>query len=198
MNKKKTFEQVPRVNLLTMFRLGLFYMGLSMMSLLTLGVLNRFMIQELAIPATIVGAVLAIPLFVSPTRVWFGQMSDAKPLFGYHRTAYVWMGATVFTIASFIAVQVIWQLGNVVSAAGSWAWTTQTYGWIGLLALIFAIYGIAISASSTTFTALLVDISEEDNRSKIVGIVWSMLMVGVIVGSIVSGSLPSTARRPTP
>ncbi|MHC5821705.1 MAG: MFS transporter, partial [Nostoc sp.] len=42
---------LPKVNLLTMFRLGLFQMGLSMMSILTLGVLNRVMIQEIAIPA---------------------------------------------------------------------------------------------------------------------------------------------------
>ena len=68
--------QIPRLNLFTMFRLGLFQMGQSMMFILTLGVLNRVMIQELAIPATIVAATLAIPLFVSPSRIWFGQMSQ--------------------------------------------------------------------------------------------------------------------------
>jgi len=36
--------------------------------------------------------------FVAPARVWFGQMSDAKPLFGYHRTGYVWTGAVLFAI----------------------------------------------------------------------------------------------------
>ena len=182
-------EPIPRVHLLTMLRLGLFQMGLSMMSILTLGVLNRVMIQELAIPATIVGATLAIPLFVAPARVWFGQLSDSKTIFGYHRTGYVWIGAAVLAITSYVAVQVMWQLGNVVQAAGGWVWTTQTFGWLGLLALVFAIYGIAISASSTTFTALLVDVSEEDNRSKLVGIVWSVLMVGVIVGAIASSIL---------
>ena len=182
-------KQISSMNLLTMLRLGLFQMGQGMMFILTLGVLNRVMIQELAIPATVVGVTLAVPLFVSPARVWFGQMSDAKPIFGYHRTGYVWIGSALLTLTSFVALQVIWQLGNVVQAAGSWSWTTQTYGWIGLLALIFALYGIATSASSTTFTALLVDVSEEDNRSKLVGIVWSMLMVGIIVGAIVSGKL---------
>jgi len=34
------------------------------------------------------------------------------------------------------------------------------------------------------FAALLVDVSDEDNRSKLVGIVWSMLMVGIIVGQL--------------
>lgn len=180
---------MPKVNVLTMFRLGLFQMGLSMMSILTLGVLNRVMIQEIAIPATLVGAVLAIQLFVSPSRVWFGQMSDAKPIWGYHRTAYVWVGAAVFAVASFLAVQVLWQLNTVVSSAGGWAWTTQTMSWTALLALVFALYGLGICASGTAFAALLVDISEEDNRSKVVGVVWSMLMVGIIVGAIISSSL---------
>lgn len=178
---------MPKVNVLTMFRLGLFQMGLSMMSILTLGVLNRVMIQEIAIPATLVGVVLAIQLFVSPSRVWFGQISDAKPLFGYHRTAYVWVGAAIFAVASFLAVQVLWQLDAVV--VSGWVWTTQTIAWISLLALVFAFYGLAICASSTAFAALLVDISEENNRSKVVGIVWSMLMVGIIIGAIISASL---------
>ncbi|MBH8554066.1 BCD family MFS transporter [Nostocaceae cyanobacterium CENA357] len=180
---------VPRVNLLTMFRLGLFQMGLSMMSILTLGVLNRVMIQEIAIPATLVAVVLALPLFVAPSRIWFGQISDAKPLWGYHRTVYVWVGAAIFAIAAFLAVQVMWQMNIAASSVGGWTWTVQTIGWTALLALIFAVYGLGICASGTAFAALLVDISEEDNRSKVVGVVWSMLMLGIIVGAIISSSL---------
>ncbi|MBW4561756.1 MAG: BCD family MFS transporter [Mojavia pulchra JT2-VF2] len=180
---------VSRVNLFTMFRLGLFQMGLSMMSILTLGVLNRVMIQEIAIPATLVSIVLALPAFVSPSRIWFGQISDAKPMWGYHRTAYVWVGAAILAIAAFLAVQVMWQLNTAATIAGGWVWTTETIGWTALLSLVFAVYGLAICASGTAFAALLVDISEEDNRSKVVGVVWSMLMVGIIVGAIISSSL---------
>ncbi|MBD2363498.1 BCD family MFS transporter [Anabaena minutissima FACHB-250] len=182
-------ESVKRVNLLTMFRLGLFQMGLAMMSILTLGVLNRVMIQEIAIPATLVALVLALPAFVSPSRIWFGQISDAKPLWGYHRTAYVWLGAGIFAIAAFLAVQVMWQLNSVANDPNGWVWTTATIGWTALLSLVFAVYGLAICASGTAFAALLVDISEEDNRSKVVGVVWSMLMLGIIVGAIISSSL---------
>ncbi|MBD2445868.1 BCD family MFS transporter [Nostoc sp. FACHB-152] len=183
------YPVTSRVNLFTMFRLGLFQMGLSMMSILTLGVLNRVMIQEIAIPATLVALVLALPAFVSPSRIWFGQMSDAKPLGGYHRTTYVWVGAAIFAIAAFLAVQVMWQLNLAASSAGVWVWTTETIGWTAVLSLVFAVYGLAICASGTAFAALLVDISEEDNRSKVVGVVWSMLMVGIIVGAIISSSL---------
>jgi len=178
---------LARINLFTMFRLGLFQMGLGIMSILTLGVLNRVLIDEnlLAVPATIAGGALAMYQFVAPVRVWFGQRSDARPLFGYHRSGYVWISAVLFSVCAFLAVQVIWQLGSSLQTG----WTLQTYGWVGLLALMFALYGVCISCGSTPFAALLVDVSDEDNRSKLVGIVWSMLMVGIVLGAVISAKL---------
>ena len=187
------YSQIPRspkrqVGMLTIFRLGLFNMALGLMAVLTLAVLNRVMISELGIPATITAGVLAIAQFVAPARVWFGQLSDSKPLFGRYRTGYIRLGAVIFSIAVFLAVQAVWQLGAIVRANGEWLWDLQTIGWAGILALIMIIYGLAVSSSSTPFTALLVDISEEENRSKLVAIVWSMLMVGIVIGGI-SGSI---------
>jgi BCD family chlorophyll transporter-like MFS transporter len=178
-----------------MFRLGLFQMGLGIMAVLTLGVLNRVMISELGIPATVAAGTLAMHQFVAPARVWFGQLSDAKPLFGYHRSGYVWLGTALFGLAAFLAVQVMWQLGGLVRAADGWEWNSQTLGWTAVLALIFAGYGLALSSSSTPFTALLVDVSEEDNRSKIVGTAWSMLMVGIVIGGISGGVFLSQLQQ---
>jgi MFS transporter, BCD family, chlorophyll transporter len=182
-------QPLPRLKLITMFRLGLFQMGLGIMSLLTLGVLNRLMIDELTVFPFIAGGAIAMSQLVSPARVWFGQLSDAKTLFGYHRTGYVRIGAALFTILSFIALQGVWQFGLSIQNSG---WSGITYGWAGLLALIFALYGLALSASSTTFAAMLVDVSDEDNRSQLIGIVWSMLMVGIVVGAIISSKLLNT------
>jgi BCD family chlorophyll transporter-like MFS transporter len=179
---------LPRISLPTMFRLGLFNLGLGLMSVLTLAVLNRVMISELDIPGSIAAGVLAVSQLVAPARVWFGQLSDAKPLFGSHRSSYVRLGTLIFGVAVFLAVQVVWQLGGAVRENQGWFWDTQTLGLTALLASIFALYGLAVSSSSTPFTALLVDISEEDNRSKIVAVVWSMLMVGIVIGGI-SGSI---------
>jgi BCD family chlorophyll transporter-like MFS transporter len=169
-----------------MFRLGLFQMGLGIMSLLTLGVLNRILIDELAVLPGIAAGAIAMYQFVSPTRIWFGQLSDSRKIGGYHRTGYVWIGAVSFTVLAFIALQVVWQLGLSIQTQG---WTLITYLWAGVLALVFAGYGVALSASSTPFAALLVDVSDEDNRSRLVGIVWSMLMVGIVIGAIVSSRL---------
>ncbi|MDG2992447.1 BCD family MFS transporter [Candidatus Synechococcus calcipolaris G9] len=166
-----------------------------MMSILTLGVLNRVMIKELVLPATLVTLTIAMHQFVSPVRVWFGQMSDARPIRGYHRTGYVWLGATAFCLTSFSIVQVIWQLGESFNLHG---WSLGTQLWLGLLGLMFACYGIFVSASSTPFAALLVDVSEEENRGQLVAIVWSMLTVGIVLGAIISGVLLGELELDTP
>lgn len=184
----------PKLPLIQMFRIGLFQMGLGIMSLLIAGLLNRLMINELTIPATLAAGFIAVPLFVSPARVWFGQTSDAKTIFGTHRSGYVWIGAVIFAVVSFLITQVMWQLGRSIHEIG---WNGITYGWALLLGAMFALYGMSISLSSTPFAAMLVDISDEEERSKLVGIVWSMLMVGIVIGAIaVSRLLPCTSAPP--
>lgn len=179
-------KHLPKIGLGTMFRLGLYQMGLGIMSLLTLGVINRIMIDELKVPGLIAAGAIAMHQFVSPARIWFGQMSDTKPLFGLHRSSYVWLGAILFSSLSFIAIQVVWQLGNSIQTVGL---NGMSYVWAGFLAFIFACYGLALSASSTPFAALLFDVSDDDNRSKLISIVWSMLMVGIVVGAIISSKI---------
>lgn len=180
-------EEIPHMKILTIVRLGLFQMGLGMMAILTLGVLNRVMIGELGIPATLAAGAIAMHQFMAPARVWFGQMSDNRPIGGKHRTNYILLGAIGFTTAVFLAVQVMWQLGGVVRSTDGWQSSSEAFLWTGLLALVFMVYGLALSASSTPYAALLVDVSEEHNRSKVVGVVWSMLMVGIVIGGITGG-----------
>ncbi|MEM8642419.1 MAG: BCD family MFS transporter [Cyanobacteria bacterium P01_G01_bin.54] len=173
----------PIVPLLTIFRLGLFNMGLGLMSVLTLAVLNRVMISELLVPATLTAGIVALQYFAAPARVLFGQLSDNHPLLGLHRTNYARLGVLCTGICAFIAVQIAWKLGMAVPEGG-WVWNSDTMTWSLLLALVFVAYGFSISASSTPFTALLVDISDEKGRSRIVAIVWSMLLVGIVFGGV--------------
>ncbi len=186
---RENHQPIPPVKALTILRLGLFNLGLGLLAVLTLAVLNRVMISELAIPASVAAGTLAVSQLIAPARLWFGQMSDGKPLFGLHRTVYVRIGIVLSGLAVFSAVQIVWILGSLIKTYDGWQWNAEMIGWTSILALVFAIYGLAISASSTPFTALLVDISDEDNRSKIVAIVWSMLMVGIVIGGITGKKL---------
>ncbi len=170
---------IPKLGLFTMLRLGIFNAGLGIMSLLTLGVLNRVMIDELKIPALTAAGAIAVHQFMAPARIWFGQMSDSKPVLGYHRSGYIWCGILSVAVLAFTAVQVVWQIGAIVETSG---WGSAAYPWVGLLGLVFAAYGLALSATSTPFTALMVDVSDEETRPKLVGIGWGMLMVGILTG----------------
>ncbi len=179
-------KPIPKVKLPTMIRLGLFQMGLGMMSVMVFGVLNRVLIRELSVPSTIATVILALTLFVAPARIVFGQLSDTRPLFGYYRTGYIWLGSASLATTAWFAVQVMWQLGASLKAVG---WTVTTYGWAGLLGVLFALYGLSVSMCSTPFATLLVDITDEDDRSKVVAVDWSMLIGGTIIGAITIGIL---------
>ncbi len=192
----QTLEGMPILSLFTMFRLGLVQMSLGIMAILMLGILNQIMINDLAIPATIVGGSIAMYQVVAPSRVWFGQLSDLKPILGLHRTPYVWIGTGLFTALSFGIVQIVWGLNASIEAVG---WTGLSYAWVALLAAAFAVYGLCVSSTSTPFFALLVDSSDDSNRGKLVGIVWSMLTIGIALGAGVGGGLlrgvdPSTLQ----
>ncbi|ERN43096.1 PUCC protein [Rubidibacter lacunae KORDI 51-2] len=184
-------DRPPRINALTTIRLGLYQIAIGMMAVLTLAVINRVLISELGVPGTIAATLVAIPqLLASPGKIWFGQLSDAKPLFGLHRSGYVWFGAAAYGTLIFIAIQIVWQLGGAIRsvdgarAAGEWAWTMPIAGWTAVLALIFGVYGLAVNASSVPFATLLVDVTEPDERSRVVSVAWSFLMVGIVVAGI--------------
>ncbi len=186
---------LPKVKLPTMLRLGLFQVGLGMMSVMVFGVLNRVLIKELGVPSTIATVILALTLFVAPARIIFGQLSDTKPLFGYHRTGYIWLGALSLVTIAWCAVQVMWQLGASLQAVG---WTATTAAWAIGLGSLFALYGLAVSMCSTPFATLLVDITDADDRSRLVAVDWSMLIGGTIVGAITIGILLKSLETNAP
>lgn len=176
--------EIPDLKMPTVLRLGLFNLGLGLMAVLTLAVLNRVMITELGIPATIAATTLALSQLIAPIRVWLGQLSDGKKLFGLHRTGYIRTGIILAGITILIALQIVWFLGNQIEINNGWQWNFATISACILLGITFLVHGGALGMSSTPFTALLVDISEEEGRSKIVATIWSMLMVGIVIGGV--------------
>ena len=166
------------------FRLGLFQACLGALSVLTLGIFNRLLIEEFAVPAALTALALGSQQLVAFTRVWFGQRSDRCRWKGLRRTPFIIGGAAAFCVLTWIAGRlVLW-----IAAASMLDDTSAVIGRGLLLAVVFLFYGLAISASSTPFAALLVDVSTDKQRPVLVSIVWSMLMVGIVVGAILLSS----------
>ena len=66
-------DELPLRRLL---RLALFQITVGMALVLLVGTLNRVMIVELEVPASIVGIMLALPLLFAPFRTLIGFKSD--------------------------------------------------------------------------------------------------------------------------
>jgi BCD family chlorophyll transporter-like MFS transporter len=170
-------------------RLGLFQACLGGLAVLTLGIFNRLLIDEFQVPAALTALALGAQQLVAFTRVWFGQRSDRCSLLGLRRTPFIIGGAAAFCLLFHLAGRcVLW-----LAAASQAGDGTALFWRGGVLTLVFLAYGLAISASSTPFAALLVDVSSERQRPALVSVVWSMLTVGIVVGAILASRFLGTA-----
>nr|WP_259735292.1 BCD family MFS transporter [Synechococcus sp. CS-1329] len=171
----------PSLSIASTVRLGLFQGSLGFLAVIFAGMLNRVMISELGFPGLLVGGALAFEQFVAPSRILFGQLSDSRPLGGRHRTPYIWLGAALFCGLAVLVVPVIFRLAAARELGDGAAITLGTV----LMCALFAAYGLAVSMATTPYLALVIDRTQERERSRAVGIIWCMLTVGIVVGAIV-------------
>lgn len=170
----------PRLGLGTTLRLGLFQACLGCLAVIFAGMLNRVMISELGFPGLLVGGALACEQFVAPTRILFGQISDAHPLGGRHRVPYIWLGTLCFCVLAVLSVPLIFHVGALLRADQ----TPLLIGAMAALCGLFALYGLAVSMATTPYLALVIDRTGEAERPRAVGLIWCMLTVGIVVGAL--------------
>jgi len=175
-------EDVPLSRLL---RLSLFQVTVGMALVLMVGTLNRVMIVELKVPATIVGLMLALPLVFAPFRALIGFRSDRhKSALGLRRLPYIFKGTMLqfggFAIMPF-ALLVLSGYGEAIDAPR----------WIGLssAALAFLLVGAGVHIVQTVGLALATDLVPESDQPKVVGLMYVMLLVGMIVSAFAYGAL---------
>jgi BCD family chlorophyll transporter-like MFS transporter len=96
----------PDLPLSRLLRLSLFQVSVGMAMVLLVGTLNRVMIVELDVPASLVGIMLALPLAAAPFRALVGYRSDTHRCeLGWRRVPFMWNGTLAqfggFTIMPF-------------------------------------------------------------------------------------------------
>ena len=82
-------------------QLGLIHMAVAMTLVPINSTLNRVMIKELAISATLVAVMASLPYLFSPIQVAIGSFSDRHPVFGRRRSPYIALGLFL-TVAGLI------------------------------------------------------------------------------------------------
>jgi len=134
--------------------------------------LNRVMIKELAISATVVAILASVPYLFSPIQVAIGSFSDRHPVLGFRRTPYIVLGLLLCVIGVVISPWAAFQM-----AEGNW---------IGILAgiLAFLAWGMGYNLSSVSYLSLASELSGEKGRGKTIAVMWFMMIVSIILTAI--------------
>lgn len=165
-----------------LLRLSLFQMSVGMAAVLLTGTLNRVMIVELGVSAGLVALMVALPLLFAPLRALIGFKSDThRSLLGWKRVPYIWFG----TLMQFGGLAIMPFALLVMSGDGV---APALYGEIGA-ALAFLAVGAGMHTTQTAGLALATDIAPEENRPRVVALLYVMLLAGMLLSSIVIGSL---------
>src|SRR5512133_733429 len=93
-------------------QLGLIHVAVAMTLVPINSTLNRVMIKELSISATLVAILASLPYLFSPLQVAIGSYSDRHPIFGLRRTPYILLGLILCVIGVIVSPQVAFLLAD--------------------------------------------------------------------------------------
>lgn len=172
----------PDLPLPRLLRLSLFQVSVGMAGALLVGTLNRVMIVELGVAAWLVSAMVALPLLLAPWRALVGFRSDTHvSALGWRRVPYLWFG----TLLQFGGLAIMPFALLILSG------DTHGPAWIGTLgaALAFLLVGAGLQTTQTAGLALATDLAPADRRPRVVALMYVMLLVGMLLGSLALGTL---------
>jgi len=109
-------------------QLGLVHVAVAMTLVPINSTLNRVMIKELALSATLVALLASLPYLFSPIQVAIGSFSDRHPILGYRRSPYILLGLVLCVLgviltpqAAFLLAEDFWPgVALGVLAFGAW------------------------------------------------------------------------------
>ncbi len=175
----------PDLPLSRLLRLSLFQVSVGMALVLLIGTLNRVMIVELGVPASVVAIMISLPLVFAPFRALIGFRSDNhRSVLGWKRVPFIWKG----TLVQFGGLAIMPFAILVLSGAGE---SSHAPVWIGHVAaaIAFLLVGAGLHTIQTVGLALATDLAPLESQPKVVGLMYVMLLFGMIVSALVFGAL---------
>jgi BCD family chlorophyll transporter-like MFS transporter len=175
----------PELPLSRLLRLSLFQVSVGMALVLLIGTLNRVMIVELGVPASLVAFMISLPLLFAPFRALIGFRSDThRSVLGWKRVPFIWMG----TLIQFGGLAVMPFALLVLAGAGNAATLPPWIGQAGA-GIAFLMVGAGLHTTQTVGLALATDLAPAESQPNVVGLMYVMLLFGMIVSALVFGAL---------
>jgi BCD family chlorophyll transporter-like MFS transporter len=166
------------------FQLGLIHVAVAMTLVPINSTLNRVMINELALSATLVALLASLPYLFSPIQVMIGSFADRHPLFGWRRTPYILVGLALCV------------LGLIISPFAAFAIAENFWSgiWLGILA--FGAWGMGFNFATVSYLSLASELSGEAGRGRTIAVMWFMMIISIIFTAVLLSRLidPYTAE----
>ncbi|MEM8854191.1 MAG: PucC family protein [Pseudomonadota bacterium] len=166
-----------------LLRLSLFQVSVGITLVLLVGTLNRVMIVELDVPATVVGVMVALPLLFAPFRALIGHRSDThRSELGWRRVPFIWRG-TLLQFAGFA----IMPFAVLVLAGRGEADNAPVWLGYGAAAAAFLLAGAGAHIVQTAGLALATDLTPPRLQARVVGLMYVTLLLGMIASALFFG-----------
>jgi BCD family chlorophyll transporter-like MFS transporter len=158
--------------ILKRIQLGLIHVAVAMTLVPINSTLNRVMIKELAISATLVAVLASLPYIFSPIQVAIGSFSDRHPIGGYRRTPYIVLGLLLCVAGVALSPQAAFMMATHLPLGSV----------LGLLA--FGAWGMGFNFATVSYLSLASELSGESGRGRTIAVMWFMMITSIILTAI--------------
>jgi BCD family chlorophyll transporter-like MFS transporter len=152
-------------------RLGLVQAALGAIVVMATSTINRVMVVELALPAVVPGALVALQYLIQVVRPRLGFGSDQ----GGRRAPWIVGGMAVLA------------LGGILAATATALMETDRLAGLALAVFAFMMIGVGVGAAGTSLLVLLAKRVAPKRRAASASIVWVMMIAGFAVTAGTAG-----------
>lgn len=155
-----------------LLRLSAVHVAVALTLLPINSTLNRIMISELGISATLVALMITVPYILSPMQMWVGSLSERYPLWGWRRTPYIILGLVLCAAGSALTPYAAFAIHDGV-------WWGLPLGFVA-----FGAWGFGFNFATVSYLSLATELSGAGQRARTVGVMWFVLILSMIIGGI--------------
>ncbi len=164
-------QLTPGLSWFGILRLALIQTALGAIFVLATSTLNRVMVVELRLPATLPGALIALHYATQVLRPALGHGSDR----GGRRTIWIIGGMAVLAA------------GSVLAAIATTMMAAHLFFGIGLAIVAFIMIGLGVGAAGTTLLVLIAKRTAPARRPAAATLAYVLMIVGFIITAAIAG-----------
>lgn len=158
-------------------QLGLIHAAVAMTLVPINSTLNRVMINELALAATLVAVLASLPYLLSPIQVAIGSFSDRHPVLGYRRSPYILLGLLLCVFSVAVSPQIAFLMDANFPLG------------LALGLITFGAWGMGFNLATVAYFSLASELSGEAGRGRTVAVMFFIMIASIIATAIVLSQL---------